>query len=132
MTTLSKPFDLNSVFIVLQPDQSATAVDVTPTLYDDLNKSFEGFRNRRLISSFGFDSDWNMWEMHPAGDEIVYLLSGDVELILELEDFHDSVRLSKPGTYVIVPKGMWHTAKTKVPTNMLFVTPGEGTQPKPL
>ena len=132
MTTPSKPFDLKSTFVVLQPDQSATAVEVTPTLYDDLNKSFEGFRDRRLVSCYSCESDWNIWEMHPAGDEIVYLLSGDVELILEREDFRGSVHLSEPGAYAIVPKGTWHTAKTSVPTSMLFVTPGEGTQHKPL
>src|ERR1700730_7308025 len=126
MTTQAKSFDLESTFIVLQPDQSATAVDVTPTLYEDLNKRFEGFRDRRLISSFSFESDWTMWEMHPVGDEIVYLLSGDVELILEREDFRSSVHLSEPGAYTIVPRGTWHTAKTNVPTNMLFVTPGQG------
>lgn len=132
MPTRPKSLDLKSTFVVLHPDQSATAVDVTPTLYEDLNKSFEGFRDRRLISCFSFESDWTMWEMHPAGDEIVYLLSGDVELILEREDSRDSVRLSKPGAYVIVPRNTWHTAKTSVPTEMLFATPGQGTQHKPL
>jgi mannose-6-phosphate isomerase-like protein (cupin superfamily) len=132
MNTQPKSFDLTSTFVVLQPDQSATAVEVTPTLYEDLNKGFDGFRDRRLISSFSCERDWTMWEMHPAGDEIVYLLSGSVELVLERGDFHAAVRLAEPGAYTIIPKGTWHTAKTKVPANMLFVTPGEGTRHKPL
>ena len=132
MSTQPKAFDLKSTFVVLQPDQSATAVEVTPTLYEDLNKSFQDFRDRRLISSYSFESDWTIWEMHPAGDEIVYLLSGGAELILERKDFRTSVHLSEPGSYAIVPSGTWHTAKTKVATNMLFVTPGQGTKHKPL
>jgi hypothetical protein len=29
-----------------------------------------------------------------------------------------------------VPKGIWHTANTTLPTKMLFVTPGAGTEHK--
>jgi quercetin dioxygenase-like cupin family protein len=39
----------------------------------------------------------------------------------------ECVRLSEPGTFVIVPKNTWHTARIHAPTRMLFVTPGEGT-----
>jgi hypothetical protein len=42
------------------------------------------------------------------------------------------VNLSRPDEYLLVPKGTWHTARTAVPTNMLFVTPGEGTENKPV
>jgi hypothetical protein len=37
------------------------------------------------------------------------------------------VRVSEPGSYVVVPKGAWHTARPHAPTTLLFVTPGEGT-----
>jgi quercetin dioxygenase-like cupin family protein len=40
------------------------------------------------------------------------------------------VSLTEPGSFVIVPKGTWHTARIAKPTSMLFVTPGEGTQNK--
>ena len=40
----------------------------------------------------------------------------------------ETVRLSEPGAFVIVPRGTWHTAKVNVPTTMLFVTPGQGTE----
>jgi quercetin dioxygenase-like cupin family protein len=66
--------------------------------------------------------------MHPAGDEIVCLLSGRVTF--EFEGRGHVAELSVPGTYVIVPRGTWHTAHTRVPTKMLFITPGEGTQNK--
>jgi mannose-6-phosphate isomerase-like protein (cupin superfamily) len=66
--------------------------------------------------------------MHPAGDEIVCLLSGRASF--EFEGRGHVAELSEPGSYVIVPKGTWHTAHTTVPTRMLFITPGEGTQNK--
>ena len=130
MTMEAKAFDLKSTVIVLQPDQSATAVEVTPTLYDDLNKTFDDFRDRRLVSSFHFESDWNMWEMHPAGDEIVYALSGSYEFILE-EGVTERVVEVPPRTAFIVPRGTWHRAVVREPGEMLFVTRGEGTQHRP-
>ena len=132
MSAQPKQLDLSSTFVVIEPDQSALPVEVTPTLYEELNARFDGFRGRFLVSSFSFDSDWSSWEMHPAGDEIVYLVSGGVELILEHDGAQNSISLSKPGAYAIVPKGTWHRAKTSLPTNMLFVTPGQGTTHKPL
>ncbi len=127
-----KAFDLKSTFVVLHPDQSATPVNVTPTIFNELNDRFDDFRERWLFSTFTFRKDWSTREMHPAGDEIVLLLSGNVELILEQDGRRRSVRLSDPGSYVVVPRGTWHTAKTKVPTKMLFITPGRGTQNEPV
>ncbi|HYX64564.1 MAG TPA: cupin domain-containing protein [Burkholderiales bacterium] len=123
-----KPLDLASTFVVLQPDQSAAPVPVTPTIWQELDRDFEGFSGRVLVSCFSFDSDWDTWEMHPAGDEIVCLLSGRASF--EFEGRGHVAELSVPGSYVIVPKGTWHTAHTSVPTKMLFITPGEGTQNK--
>jgi mannose-6-phosphate isomerase-like protein (cupin superfamily) len=122
--------DLASTFIVLQPDQSAVPVAVTPTIWQELDRRFEDFKGRALVSCFTFDSDWDTWEMHPAGDELVCLLSGRASF--EFEGRGIVAELSEPGTFVIVPKGTWHTAHTNVPTKMLFVTPGEGTKNKDL
>jgi mannose-6-phosphate isomerase-like protein (cupin superfamily) len=124
--------DLASTFVVLQPDQSATLVKVSPEVYEELDRRFDGFKGRTLVSSYSFDSDWPTWERHPAGDEVVCLLSGDVEMVLQREGGEEVTRLREPGAYVVVPKGTWHTARTRVPTTMLFVTPGQDTQNKPV
>jgi mannose-6-phosphate isomerase-like protein (cupin superfamily) len=122
--------DLATTFVVLQPDHSAIPVTVTPTIFEELEKRFDGFKDRLLVSSFSFDSDWPTWEVHPAGEEIVCLLSGDVTMVLARDGVEESIHLRDPGSFVIVPRGTWHTARTSVPTKMLFVTPGEGTQNK--
>jgi mannose-6-phosphate isomerase-like protein (cupin superfamily) len=125
-------FNLSSTFVVLQPDQSTELVDVTPTVFEELDRRFDGFKGRVLISTFSFDSDWSGWEVHPAGDEVVCLLSGDVKMVLDRGGVEEVIHLQDPGSYVVVPKGIWHTARTTVPTRMLFVTPGEGTQQRPI
>ena len=122
--------NLASTFVVLHPDQSATPVEFTPTMFEELGRRFDGFKGRLLVSCYSFDSDWQMWERHPAGDEIVCLLSGRARLMLEGSDA--PVELRDAGAFTIVPKGAWHTAKTSVPTQMLFVTPGAGTEHKPV
>lgn len=126
--TNPKTLDLASTYVVVERDHSAIPIAVSPTVFEELDQRFDGFKGRLLVSSFIFDTDWSSWEMHTAGDEIVCLLSGDVTLILERNGVEEATHLRDPGAFVIVPKGTWHTARTRVPTKMLFITPGEGTQ----
>ncbi|GGZ72238.1 hypothetical protein GCM10008101_28220 [Lysobacter xinjiangensis] len=86
----------------------------------------------RLMSAFTFDGSWSTWERHPSGDELVMLLSGSVTLVLEAEGGETSVGLASPGDYVVVPCGTWHTARTAVTTTLLFLTPGAGTEHRPV
>jgi len=80
-----------------------------------------------LVSEYLFEQDWPSWEMHPDADEFVYLLSGAATLYLEHADGTHSVELAGRGA-VIVPRGVWHTAKVAVPSRMLHITRGAGTQ----
>jgi mannose-6-phosphate isomerase-like protein (cupin superfamily) len=128
MTTESGPFDLNTTRLIVAPDLIATPKTVTPTFYEELDQEFKAFQGHTLISQFEFDEPWPTWEIHPEGDEFVYLISGDTDFDLWSEATGDqTVRVSEPGGYVVVPKGVWHTARPHKPTRMLFVTPGEGT-----
>ncbi|QOY94124.1 cupin domain-containing protein [Massilia sp. UMI-21] len=84
-----------------------------------------------LISEFAFTQDWPNWEMHPQGDEFVYLLSGAVELQLDRGAEVEKIVLEASGA-VVVPRGVWHTAKVRAPSRMLHVTRGEGTLHRPV
>ena len=66
--------------------------------------------------------------MHPKADEFVYLLSGDIDFVLWIDGAEQVIRVDQPGAYVVVRQGVWHTARPRTATTMLFVTPGEGTQ----
>jgi mannose-6-phosphate isomerase-like protein (cupin superfamily) len=90
---------------------------------DELN----AIGNAWLVSEFRFDSDWPNWEMHPEADEVVYLLEGHVELLLQLPEGLRSQRIEGRGA-VVVPRGIWHTARTNAPCRMLHLTMGKGTQ----
>jgi mannose-6-phosphate isomerase-like protein (cupin superfamily) len=129
---MNRPLDLASTFVVIDPNHSATPIAVTPTVFEELDRRFDQFKGRLLVSSFRFDQSWSTWEIHPAGDEIVCLLSGEASLVLDRDGTEEIIHLREPGAFAIVPKGTWHTARTSVPTQMLFVTPGQGTDNRPI
>ena len=83
-----------------------------------------------LVSEFVCEGDWGNWEMHPNGDEFVYLLDGDIEFQLETIEGVIAQRISGRGA-VVVPRGVWHTAKVFKPSRMFFITMGAGTEHRP-
>jgi len=62
-------------------------------------------------------------EMHPDGDELLYLVSGAASLRLELPDGDKTVELHA-GDAVVVPKGIWHLITTREPGRLIHITPG--------
>ena len=121
------PHDLDAVRYILGPSGEGTNKVVTPNFYQELDEDFDSFHRHVLVQRFQFDEPWPTWEVHPEGDEFVYLLEGDTDFLLKIDGGERVVRVSQPGSYVVVPKGAWHTARPHAPTTMLFVTPGEGT-----
>ena len=128
MTRDPGPHDIETRRVVLSPSGEATTKAVTPAFYEELAREFAGFAGHALVSQHAFSEAWQSWEMHPKGDEIVYLLSGDVDFVLWQEGRERILRVERPGTYIVVPKGTWHTARPRASTVMLFITPGEGTK----
>ena len=119
--------DLGSVFAVIKPGFNVDTVDVTDTVFADLDQHYDKFAGHQLVAAFSFDADWPTWEIHPHGDEIVVLVSGDVEMIMRGSNGDESIVLNRQGQFAVVPRNTWHTAKVRAPTQMIFVTPGEGT-----
>lgn len=120
---------LGTTYVHLSDETSASLVPVSDTFWDELQSGERPALERgRLVTQFDFSSDWPNWERHPAGDELVVLLSGSAELVVELEVGTTRTRLSAPGDFVIVPRGAWHTARTRESCSLLFVTHGPGTE----
>ena len=84
----------------------------------------------RLVAVFDGDSSWNVWEQHPAGDEVVVCLTGQITVIREIDGEHDRVKLG-PGEAMINPAGVWHPADLEGPARILPLTPGVGTDHRP-
>lgn len=109
------------------------AISVSDSFWEELaGGAYPQLDQGRLMSAFTFSELWSTWERHPAGEELVMLLSGTATIVLEDSGQERAVQLSDPGSYVLVPQNVWHTAKTTVPTTMLFLTPGAGTEHRPI
>ena len=69
-------------------------------------------------------------EMHPDGDEVLYLISGHVNVVFEDEAFEDVDM--RPGDGLVVPRGAWHRVDILEPSKILYATPGPGGDYRPL
>lgn len=82
----------------------------------------------RLVSLHRFSESWTMWEMHPAGAEVVVCLEGALTLIQQVDGGADVRITLSAGDYAINPPGIWHSADVTAACAALFITAGEGTQ----
>ncbi|MBX3213990.1 MAG: cupin domain-containing protein [Labilithrix sp.] len=80
----------------------------------------------RLVSVAESAEDWPVWEVHPAGDEVVIVLKGRAELIQDFDGTHRTVVLG-PNDAVVNPAGIPHTANVIEPFTALYITPCPGT-----
>ena len=62
--------------------------------------------------------------MHPDGDEIVYVISGKIEVTLELES--DQTVNLRSGEGIVIPKGIWHKVHVVEPVKLVTISPGPG------
>jgi len=70
-------------------------------------------------------------EMHPDADEVLFLISGRVDVHLE-EDGKDNVVEVKAGDALVVPRGVWHRVVLREPSRLLHITPGPHGERRPL
>ena len=69
-------------------------------------------------------------EMHPDGDEVLYLISGRVNVVF-LNSPQAAVEM-KSGEGLVVPKGMWHRVDILEPCQIVYLTPGPNNEFRPL
>jgi mannose-6-phosphate isomerase-like protein (cupin superfamily) len=69
-------------------------------------------------------------ELHPDGDELIYVISGKVRVVGESAP-HESCELG-PGGACIVSKGEWHCVRILEPTRLLHITPGPQGDHRPI
>jgi len=122
--------DPGHTYIGLAPDGRTRQVPGGDAFWSLPGSELADHGERWLLLEFECASDWPTWEMHPHGDEVIYLLSGDVTLQLDDGSAVTSVPIAGRGA-VVVPRGVWHTAKVHAPSRMLFATLGKATQHRP-
>lgn len=122
--------DLEHTFVQLEDGPAATPIEVGDDFWQRIGERTE-LQAGRLVMLSRASRDWGTWEMHPAGEELVMLLAGAVDFVLELSEGERVVALRDRGA-LIVPRGVWHTARVHAPSELLFITRGAGTQHRPV
>ena len=82
----------------------------------------------RLVAMYTFTEDWDSWEMHPKGAEVVLCVAGAMTIHQELADGTKTTVALAAGDYAINPPGAWHTADVAESATAVFVTAGWGTE----
>lgn len=82
----------------------------------------------RLVSQNSFAKNWDAWEMHPHGAELVICTEGAMALTQEFPDGRRERVALAPGDYAINPPGVWHTADVADHATAIFITAGAGTE----
>lgn len=119
-------FALNDTFVHLAANGDAAPVAVTPSFW---RTSSQSKRFDRLVGSFEFASSEDLHsstqEMHPEADELLVLLSGAIDVVVERDGAEQTVAL-EAGQAAIVPRGEWHRLVMREPGKLLFVNSRTG------
>lgn len=121
--TRSAPFDLSTATVALLRDGTSSVEESSPGAPRRVDGLVVGAPVMTRSAPHG-------GEMHPDGDELLYLLSGRVTAVLE-EDGEERVTELEPGQAFVVPRGTWHRVLIREPSQILFVTPGPGGEHRP-
>ena len=70
-------------------------------------------------------------EMHPDGDELLFVVSGNVSVVFEEQGAERVVEL-RSGNALVVRRGVWHRVLPNEPSQLLHITPGPGGEHRPL
>jgi len=126
----TQAFSLQDTFVHLKDLGQAAQLAVGPQFWETIDTRSD-LQVGRLLGAFTRDKDMDHWEMHPAGDELLVALSGEFEIVLQ-DGRTDHVVALPAGRAFLVPFGIWHRLRVKTPGEVLFATPGKGTQQRAL
>jgi quercetin dioxygenase-like cupin family protein len=122
---------LQETYLRLRPDSSIELLDAEGFWPRLMGGQLGDFHCEYLVTTLRFTENWQSWEQHPSGEEIVCLISGHVTLIQERDGTEHRVPLTRPGEFAVNPRGTWHTADVHEESVVLFITAGEGTTGRP-
>lgn len=125
------PFDLHRTYVHLQPNGGATPLEVDEQFWATIATRTD-LHDGYLVTRGRMTEDWPHWEMHPEGEELVVLLSGAVDLVLDDGTREWTVELRPGAGTWINRRGVWHRGIVHEPSEMLFVTAGRGTLHRPV
>lgn len=123
------PHDPATTYLHLGTGPEVEVIPVTDDFWATIDAR-PGLHTGRLVTGMTNDADWTVWEMHPAGDELIVVTAGAVRFHLDDGTAVSQLTVEAP-QYIVVPAGTWHTADTLGQAHLLIATWGEGTEHRP-
>jgi mannose-6-phosphate isomerase-like protein (cupin superfamily) len=131
--------DLSTTYVFLEDGGSAPSFDGGEPFWRDLMSGAPASSGAALVANgagwltavYAVGRSTSHWERHPLGDELLLLLSGAIDVVLETREGERIMEL-KEGAACVVPRGTWHKQIVRVPGRELAITYGRGTQHRPL
>ena len=128
---MSEAVDLSTTFVHLRDGGDAEPVELTRSFWRD---STTPGRYDRIVGAFDFSTPEHLHsstqEMHPEGDELIFLVEGAIDVILDDDGPERAISL-EPGEAAIVPRGVWHRLVMRRPGKLLFVNSRTGMESRP-
>jgi mannose-6-phosphate isomerase-like protein (cupin superfamily) len=121
-----EPFSLAGAAVHIPPAGTASLLQA-----DAIKAHLQRLPEGHLLGVFPIatsdDLHSDIWEMHPAGDEVLIMLTG--ELGVEYSDGSRRGTSSlQPSHGIVMPKGVWHRLVLREPGLLLALSPPQGTQ----
>jgi mannose-6-phosphate isomerase-like protein (cupin superfamily) len=123
---MNEAFALDRTYVRLADGAAAVPIAVDKDFWQRLGRDAQ-LQEGRLVTFFHLDRSNMHWEMHPAGDELLFLVSGKTAVVLDDGKARRKVLLNG-GEALIVPRGVWHTLEIAEPGDLLAITRGAGTE----
>ncbi len=123
--------DLRDTYVLFKDGGEGKPLPVGPSFWPDVMSGKVNL-DGGLVTVGSHSEDWPHWEMHPEGEELVVLLSGSVDLIVDRDGKEIRCALREVGQAWLNLRGDWHRAIVNEPAQLLFITYGAGTQHRPV
>ena len=116
-------FSLPGVRVHLRESQGVGLIPADATFWERM-KADGSLRAGRILGVHSVRTDEDVhaskWERHPNGDELVCVVSGRVDVVLDEPSGERRIPL-EPFTGTIVPQGVWHRLQVKEPSVLVGV-----------
>ena len=116
-----EPIDLTQTYTLLHASGEVEQVKGGERFWEAPRPVKDRVGQHWLLYESYYQKDWNEWVMHPACDELIYLLSGSLEIILDLR-CHEKIISLKPNDVATIPRSIWHTIKIYRPSHVLNIS----------
>ena len=129
---MTRPLDLSRTFVHLTNRGDAEPVELTPSFW---RESSSRPLYHRVVGAFAFSSSddlhSSMQEMHPEADELLVVVSGAIDVVLQETAAERTISL-EAGQAAIVPRGAWHRLVMRKAGKLLFINSRTGMQSRPV